>query len=183
VTGKGIQKAKKAIVKKAKPTNVKATKPIKTKISPGERLRRMFTPEFKAKAVSAILNQNKRLTETAKKFGVGESNLREWIQTTVAKAVRDGSPISQEMRDRYALSSYLNSACVETMSILKAAKEPIPSSKLRLKGYKKATLYRALAFLKEMGDIVSKGDGRTILYELSKAKDAKAKSSNGVHVN
>ena len=161
--------------------HIQAKAKKKTLPKADERVRRVFTSEFKAKVVSAVLNDRQGVGAAAKKFSVGESNLREWIQIAVAKAQRSKQPIPQDLQDKFGLSSYLNAACEQTMSILKVAKVPLPSSKMRLKGYKRATLYRALAFLKEIGDVTSSGKGRGIVYAASKGKESK--SSNGVHVN
>jgi transposase len=61
------------------------------------RTRRSFTKEFKADAVSLVLDEDRSIADVARSLGIGETNLGNWVrQTRIDRGERDGLTTSEK---------------------------------------------------------------------------------------
>jgi transposase len=64
---------------------------VMEKKKPGSRPRRTFTKEFKADAVSLVLDEDRTLADVARSLDVGDGNLGNWVrQARIDRGDREG---------------------------------------------------------------------------------------------
>jgi transposase len=63
------------------------------------RAKRVFSPEFREKAVAYVLEQNKSLVDAARELGIGESTLGYWVSTARKNAAGSNGEMSVEERE------------------------------------------------------------------------------------
>ena len=63
---------------------------------PRPRPRRSFTPEFKADAVAMVLDEGDTIAAVARRLGIGETNLGNWVrQARTDRGEREGLTTSE----------------------------------------------------------------------------------------
>ena len=63
------------------------------------RPKRSFSPEFRAKAVAYVVEQNKSVAGAARELGIGESTLGNWVSAARRDGTVDNEPMTPAERD------------------------------------------------------------------------------------
>jgi len=67
------------------------------------RVRRSFSDEFKADAVSMVLDDERRIVDVAEALGIGDGTLGNWVRQTRTDRGERGGPTTEEKVELAAL--------------------------------------------------------------------------------
>lgn len=85
------------------------------------RQKRVFSLEFREKAVAYVVEQNKSVAAAARELGIGESTLTNWVSTYRRRSSANGSGMTREERDEIRVLRARNRELEMQVELLKKA--------------------------------------------------------------